>query len=258
MLNRELNEAKKKQTKIALRLAVFFGCLLLIDFLITCLIYSYSDWIAILLFSLLFIVPAYISNAGMVLVGGGNSKPIDGGRDFRDGRRIFGEHKTWKGLICGPLYIGIPISICIFLLFLGLWPFIAEFQKEATKEGLLKIYADASYYKYYFIGGDFPIGFFSLIVRIFLCSYGAAIGDLIGSFLKRRFDFESGAPFWIVDQLDFAIFAILLTSIPAFFFPKLFWMPDLNIIIFLLILTPAVSIIANTVAYIIGLKDVPW
>jgi hypothetical protein len=26
----------------------------------------------------------------------------------------------------------------------------------------------------------------------------------------------------------------------------------------LVILTPAVSVIANTVAYVIGLKDVPW
>ncbi len=256
MPQRELTEAEKKQTKIALRLAIFFACLLLIDFLIISLIFSYSDWIAILLFSLLFIVPAYISNAGMVFVGGG--KPIDGGRNWIDGRRIFGAHKTWSGLIKGPLLVGIPISIGIVLLFLGLWPFIAEFQKQSAKDELYKIYTDISYYEYYFIGGPFPIGLLSILVRIILCSFGAAIGDLVGSFLKRRFNFESGSPFWIIDQLDFAVFAILFTSIPAFLFPNLFRLPDLNIIIFLLILTPAVSIIANTVAYVIGLKDVPW
>ena len=98
----------------------------------------------------------------------------------------------------------------------------------------------------------------SLIIRIILCAYGAAIGDLIGSFLKRRFDVESGAPFWVVDQLDFALFAILFLCIPALIFPEIFWLPDINIIIFLMILTPSVSVIANSVSYIIGLKDVPW
>ncbi len=256
MPQRELNETEKKQTKIALKLAIFFASLLFIDFLITSLIFSYSDWIAILLFSLLFIVPAYFSNAGMVIVGGG--KPIDGGRNFRDGRRILGDHKTWKGLIFGPLLIGIPLSIAIFLLFLPLWPLIAEFQKAAAKKDLYKLYIDISFYKYYFIGGNFPIGFYSLIIRIVLCSYGAAIGDLIGSFLKRRFDYHSGSPLWGLDQLDFAIFAILFTTLPAIFYPDLFWIPDLNIIILLLILTPAVSIIANEIAYLIGMKDVPW
>jgi len=97
-----------------------------------------------------------------------------------------------------------------------------------------------------------------LIIRIILASYGAVIGDLIGSFLKRRVNIGSGAPFWIIDQLDFALCALLFVSIPSFFFPTYFLLPDLFIIIFLLILTPAVSIIANTIAYITGLKDVPW
>jgi len=226
------------------------------NFIIISVIYTYSDWIAILLFSLLFIFPAYFSNAGMVLVGGG--KPIDGGRNFRDGRRIFGDHKTWNGLIKGPLYIGIPISIAVAFLFLIFWPSIAQYQKGSAEEGLFVLYGDISFYEYYFIGGAFPGGFVSLIVRIVLCAYGAAIGDLIGSFLKRRFNLESGEIAPLIDQLDFALFAIFFTSIPAIFFPELFWVPDLNIIIFLLILTPSVSIISNSIAYFLGLKDVPW
>jgi len=192
----------------------------------------------------------------MVLVGGG--KPIDKGKYFRDGKRIFGDHKTWSGLIKGPLYVGIPISIGVALIFLIFWPLIADFQRGSAKEGLYVIYEDISYYQYYFIGGTFPIGFISLIVRIILCAYGAAIGDLIGSFLKRRFNLESGAPAPLIDQLDFAIFALFFTSIPAIFWPEYFWFPDINIIIFLIILTPSVSIIANTIAYLLGLKEVPW
>ncbi|MFX1256423.1 MAG: CDP-2,3-bis-(O-geranylgeranyl)-sn-glycerol synthase [Promethearchaeota archaeon] len=256
MPKRQLTETEKKQTKIALRLAVFFACLLLIDFLLMVIFFSWQDWIVIFLFSLLLIVPGYISNAGMVLIGGG--KPIDGGRNWIDGKRILGDNKTWSGLIKGPLYLGIPISIGIFSLLLLSWPFILDVSLTGIKEEEYKIYNDISYYKYYFIGGSFPIGFLIIIVRIILCSFGAVFGDLIGSFLKRRFDFESGSPFWVVDQLDFAVFAILFTAIPAFIFPELFLAPDLNIILFILILTPSVSIIANTVAYIIGLKEVPW
>lgn len=251
-----MENVEKKHKILSYGLAIFFACLLFIDFLVITLLYSYSDWIAILLFSLLFIFPAYISNAGMVLVGGG--KPIDGGRNWRDGRRIFGDHKTWNGLIKGPLFLGIPISIAVAFLFLIFWPSIADYQRGSAKEGLFMLYEDISYYKYYFIGGTFPAGFISLIIRIVLCAYGAAIGDLIGSFLKRRFNLESGAPAPIIDQLDFAFFAIILTSIPAIFMPELFRIPDIHIIIFLMILTPSVSVIANTVAFILGLKDVPW
>jgi CDP-2,3-bis-(O-geranylgeranyl)-sn-glycerol synthase len=94
--------------------------------------------------------------------------------------------------------------------------------------------------------------------RIVFCSYGAAFGDLAGSFLKRRFDIKSGAPFWVVDQLDFAIGAIIFAIIPAIFFPGFYLIPDINIIIFLLILTPSISLIANTIAYLVNLKEVPW
>jgi CDP-2,3-bis-(O-geranylgeranyl)-sn-glycerol synthase len=252
----EKEAQKERNTKIAVRLAVFFGCLILINFLIISIVYQWADWIALLIFSLLFIVPGYISNAGMVIVGGG--KPIDGGLVLKDGRRLFGDHKTWNGFIKGPLFIGIPISIVLFVTFLLLWPLITPIIRDASAVGAYELYNSLEVFRYYFIGGKFPWGFLSLIFRIILCSYGAAFGDLIGSCMKRRFNISSGEPFWVVDQLDFALFAILFTSIPAFFLPGLFQIPDTNIIIFLIILTPSVSVIANTVAYLIGLKDVPW
>jgi len=120
------------------------------------------------------------------------------------------------------------------------------------------IYTNIFDYQYYFIGGSFPVGIFIIIIRIVLSAYGAAFGDLAGSFLKRRVNIESGAPFWIVDQLDFVLGSIILASIPSLFLPGFYFVPDINIVIFLMILTPSVSIIANTIAYIIGLKDVPW
>ncbi|MHA1297739.1 MAG: CDP-archaeol synthase, partial [Promethearchaeota archaeon] len=72
------DQLRKKHTKIAKILALIFCGILFINFLIISMIYSWPDWIATLIFSLLFIVPGYFSNAGMVIMGGGS--PIDKGR----------------------------------------------------------------------------------------------------------------------------------------------------------------------------------
>ncbi len=250
-----IKDREKRNKKIAFILAVFFLCLLFINFLIISFVFSWADWVGLLIFSVLLIAPAYISNASMVITGGG--RPIDGGKLFRDGRRILGDHKTVKGLK-GPLYIGIPLSFIIFLLFFILWQPIEDIIFQASAEGLYILYNDINIFQYYFIGGEVPLNFLVLLVRIILASYGAVIGDLIGSFLKRRFDIKSGAPFWIVDQLDFAFIAILFVSIPGFISPQLFLLPDIYILVLLIILTPTVSIIANTIAFLVGLKSVPY
>ncbi|MHA1985867.1 MAG: CDP-archaeol synthase [Promethearchaeota archaeon] len=249
-----LEEREKRNKRIAFILAAFFCCLIFVNFLVISFFFTWADWVALLIFSLLLMAPAYISNASMVITGGG--RPIDGGKLFRDGRRILGDHKTMKGLR-GPLYIGIPISFIIFLLFFILWQPILDVINQASADGLYILYNNKNIFQYYFIGGEVPLNFVVLLIRIVLASYGAVIGDLVGSFLKRRFDIKSGAPFWIVDQLDFAFIAILFVSIPGFVSP-FFVLPDIFILIFLIILTPAVSIIANTVAYLVGLKSVPY
>ena len=196
------------------------------------------------------------NNASMVITGGG--KPIDGGKVLKDGKRLFGDHKTWNGLIKGPLYIGIPISIVVFIIFLLLWPLIEPIPVNGVNQGVYIIYNDTSYYEYYFIGGTFPIGFLSLIIRIVLCAFGGAFGDLFGSFLKRRFDIESGAPFWVIDQLDFALMSILFISIASLIAPGFFRIPDIHIFFFIMIITPSISILGNNVAWLAGFKEVPW
>ena len=250
-----LEEREIRNKRIAFILALFFASLLLINFLVISVFFTWADWVSLLIFSLLLIVPAYLSNASMVITGGG--RPIDGGKLFRDGRRILGDHKTINGLK-GPLYVGIPISFTLFILFILLWQPIKELVIQALGDEQYLLYNDLKFFQYYFIGGKFPMNFLVLLIRIILASYGAVIGDLFGSFLKRRFDIKSGAPFWIVDQLDFALIAMLFIIIPSFIFPKVFLFPDIHIFVFLIIITPAVSIIANTVAYLVGLKSVPY
>ena len=58
----------------------------------------------IILQALWLILPAYIANASAVLVGGGT--PIDFEKNWRDGKRILGDGKTWRGLIVGA-FVGI-------------------------------------------------------------------------------------------------------------------------------------------------------
>ncbi len=51
--------------------------------------------------ALLFIGPSYVANAAPLVFGGG--RPLDGGKNFIDGRPIFGAHKTVRGLVAGIL-----------------------------------------------------------------------------------------------------------------------------------------------------------
>src|SRR5207244_4565349 len=51
--------------------------------------------------ALWFFLPAYVANPMAVVFGGGT--PIDFGRTLRDGERLFGDGKTWRGLVGGTL-----------------------------------------------------------------------------------------------------------------------------------------------------------
>lgn len=160
-----------------------------------------------------FIFPAYCANASPVLFGGG--KPIDCGRKFFDGKPIFGSHKTYRGFISG-LLIGT---------FVG-W--VQEF--IAPNAGLPK--------------GSVFLGF--------ILSLGALVGDLVGSFTKRRLDLKPGAPMPVVDQLDFVFFALLFALIV-----------EPNSISFLcailiIALTGPIHVLVNFIAYLLHLKDKPW
>src|SRR5437879_10217283 len=60
---------------------------------------SRRSGLGIFLDALLFIGPSYVANAAPLLLGGGT--PLDGGRNFLDGERILGAHKTVRGLFAG-------------------------------------------------------------------------------------------------------------------------------------------------------------
>lgn len=83
-----------------------------------------------------------------------------------------------------------------------------------------------------------------------VASIGALLGDLSGAFLKRRLNIPPGNPLLVVDQLDFILGAILLTS------------PILKITaaaaLILVVATIPIHLLSNAIAYVLRLKKRLW
>jgi CDP-2,3-bis-(O-geranylgeranyl)-sn-glycerol synthase len=71
------------------------------------------DIATLIISAMKFIFPAYCANAVPVISGGG--KPMDFGRNFFDGERVFGRNKTFRGFFFG-LAVGIAVGLveCFF------------------------------------------------------------------------------------------------------------------------------------------------
>ncbi|MBI2578665.1 MAG: CDP-2,3-bis-(O-geranylgeranyl)-sn-glycerol synthase [Candidatus Aenigmarchaeota archaeon] len=169
---------------------------------------------SLILQSLWFIAPAYIANASPVLLKG--KRPLDFGRRLGK-NRLLGDGKTWEGTFGG---------IAIGTLF-----------------GLAQIYAQD------YLPANLNLVKLNLTL-VLLLSAGALIGDVGGSFIKRRFGIPRGQHFPLFDQLTFLIAALIISS-PAY-------RPEISMIILLFIMTPVVHWATNNVAYILKLKKHPW
>lgn len=82
-------------------------------------------------------------------------------------------------------------------------------------------------------------------------SMGALLGDMLGSFIKRRLGYKRGDPVLLLDQLDFLFGALGLYWL---FFDDI----GVGIFVFLVLITPILHIVTNAGAYFLGLKKVPW
>ena len=167
-------------------------------------------------------LPAYIPNNAAVLAGGG--APIDGGRTV-DGRRLLGDGKTWRGTAVGTV-AGVVLALALNRL--------APAAAAAT---------------------DIALPTFSLPAAIGL-AFGAMLGDISASFLKRRTGRERGAAFPGVDQLDFVAGAVVCAALLDFgWFTATFTLPVVGVV---LVLTPVLHVVTNGVAYLLGLKSEPY
>ena len=81
-------------------------------------------------------------------------------------------------------------------------------------------------------------------------SLGALLGDLLGAFIKRRLGLRRGAPAPGLDQLDFIVGALALSSV--------IYIPSVDIIATILLVTPPLHVLTNRLAYMLKLKDTPW
>jgi len=162
-------------------------------------------------YALYYIFPAYCANGAPVLFGGG--RPIDGGKKFRDGKPIFGPHKTVRGFVSG-LLIG---------------TFVGWVQEAyGPSVGLPQ--------------GSTVLGF--------ALSLGALLGDLLGSFIKRRMNLKPGAHLPLSDQLDFVLAALLFSlSVQP---------PTPMYALIIIVLTAPIHYMVNIMAYLLKLKKDPW
>lgn len=153
-----------------------------------------------------FILPTYATNAVPAVFGGG--RPLDFGRCFLDGERIFGAHKTIRGFLSGLLAGTMMASLEALVLQASLFSF-----------GLV-------------------------------ASLGALTGDLVGAFIKRRMKLPPGYALPLLDQLDFVFGGVC-------FLAPFYTIQDGTIFIIILV-TPAIHVVANVIAYLSKTKAVFW
>lgn len=172
-----------------------------------------------------FMLPAYVSNLSGLAFGGG--KPIDGGKNYKDGRRIIGNGVTWKGFINGTI-----IGTCVGLVLGIIGTYFGDL--STITGGIIDLHVYGSV-----IGG---------LILGFLMAFGALFGDMVGSFIKRRMGLQSGQAAPFMDQLDFVIGALILSLLVV----RISW----KFFIIIVLLSLILHLGANTIAYLLGIKDV--
>lgn len=167
-------------------------------------------------------LPAYLPNNVAVVVGGG--RPIDAGREW-GGNRLLGDGKTWRGTLVGTI-----VGILVAVLLNGI---------NDVASGVL--------------GVTLPV--FPFFAGVSL-AFGAMLGDIAASFIKRRTGRERGASFPVIDQLDFVLGALILTLLfsPTWFLTTF----SLPVVVAIFIITPVLHRATNIIGYLLGLKQEPY
>jgi CDP-2,3-bis-(O-geranylgeranyl)-sn-glycerol synthase len=145
----------------------------------------------VILFALWFFLPAGVANMAPVFANKipGLRKwnlPLDYGRKFR-GKRIFGDSKTWRGLLLG-------IVLATVTLGLQVWAFNNYGWAQDIANNIN-----------YFV---FPVYILGPLFAI-----GALGGDALESFFKRQRGLKEGQSWFPFDQLDYIIGG-LIASFP--------------------------------------------
>lgn len=180
-----------------------------------------------ILFALWFFLPAGAANMMPVFAASvpglaGLNAPLDFGKTFR-GKRIFGAHKTWRGLIVGM----IAATLVLWLQ-----------QQMITEWGWFAGFADRVDY------ADLPL----MIVGP-LFAIGALGGDAAKSFFKRQFNKAPGQVWFPYDLIDHIIGAALVVA-PFVYFS--WWVYPAVVAIWLV-----VNLAVSYGGYLLHLKERP-
>lgn len=154
------------------------------------------------------VIFAGILNMAWVTTGLGSrlKRPLDNGATLRDGRRVFGDNKTWKGLV-GMLVLGAATFI--------LWSLLL--QRTSLSQWDLFHQKHAA-----------TLAFDALVGAALGAAY--ALFELPNSFLKRRLDIAPGKEargprkwlFVVLDQIDSVVGVAVVLAIVAAITPLFF------------------------------------
>jgi CDP-2,3-bis-(O-geranylgeranyl)-sn-glycerol synthase len=148
--------------------------------------------------------------------------PIDMGKTFR-GRRIFGDHKTWRGLLTGMLAATVVLALQQLLVGRFSWfAWLADGLDYAALPTLL-------------VGPLFGLG--------------ALGGDAIKSFFKRQVGVEPGKSWFPFDQVDYIIGGALAV-LPFIHFTALQY-------VLLTVVWLSIHVLSTYIGWLLKLKDQP-
>jgi len=180
-------------------------------------------------YAIYFMLPAYLANASALTFGGGT--PLDMGLSLKNGYRLLGDGVTLKGTVIG--IIGAVIGLIQGI-------FTGNLIHDMLMVGDPAISM--------MVQGTIANNAMEGIVLGLTLGIGAIIGDACGSFIKRRFKVERGKPIPIIDQLDFVVGALILSSLVTAI--------PFYLVVFILIITLFLHLGTNTIAYLLGIKNV--
>ena len=168
------------------------------------------------------ILPAYAVN-GLIPLAGLKKKthPVDFGVKFK-GNPLLGPGKTWEGVVFG-CFIGILVA----LVEMAVFPYL-PFDQSPVPLTIVPMY---------------PL--LGLMLGI-----GTIVGDMVGSFIKRRLGLPRGAIAPLLDQEDFLLGSLLFASFIVTV--KLDW------VLLLVIITPIIHLVANIIGFKMRVKREPW
>jgi CDP-2,3-bis-(O-geranylgeranyl)-sn-glycerol synthase len=211
-------------------------------------------------------LPAYVANMSPVFTSKMFPKwnaPIDGGRMAKDGKRMMGDGKTWRGLFGGAIFGGLAAvavaAISPHWAIMNGWDFGHTAYATGTAIG-----SDSAAAQFDVCGDCHvtSVGYPMIFLFGAFVGFLALAGDAIESYAKRRTGRPRGAPWFPFDQLDFVVFGLLGMLLGSLFLANGWLMEamfgDWIILTTIVVGTPALHLSVNRIGYWLKLKDVPW